>query len=204
MIELNNNQKIIVAVILTIIILVIGYYILDITQNNDIEIIENTEQANEKTENIVENISEIIVHIAGAVENEGIRKLPENSRIADAIEGAGGLTSDANINKINLAQKIYDGQKIYIPYNSEDENILEQQVIIEQNEVNIQTTDNLVNLNTATQTELEMLPGIGTSTASKILEYRKENGYFTKKEDIQNVSGIGESKYQTIKDKITI
>lgn len=209
MIELNNKQKIIIAIILTIILLVIGYYIWDITQNNS-EIIEDYDEQNiediEDNTKISQN-TEIIIHIAGAVENEGIQKLPENSRVADAIEAAGGLTSDANVNCINLAQKIADGQKIYIPFNNEEETSVEKM-----SEVNIQepvqiidnTTEKLVNINTATQTELETLSGIGTSTATKIINYRKENGKFKSIEDIKNVSGIGESKYENIKNNITI
>lgn len=209
MIELNNKQKIIIAIILTIILLVIGYYIWDITQDNS-EIIEDYDEQN--IEEIEDNIkisqsTEIIIHIAGAVENEGIQKLPENSRVADAIEAAGGLTSDANANCINLAQKIADGQKIYIPFNNEEETSVEKM-----SEVNIQepvqiiddTSEKLVNINTATQTELETLSGIGTSTATKIINYRKENGKFKSIEDIKNVSGIGENKYENIKNNITI
>ena len=216
MIELNKNQKIIAAVVVVIILLVIIYYIWDITQNSEDEIIADLQDIsveNVNTENIQNNTNEaIIVHVAGAVENEGIQKLPENSRVADAIEAAGGLTIDANVNNINLAQKIIDGQKIYIPNNSENEEIEGSQTIVE-NPVTMSDNSSystntilsdLVNINTATQTELEMLPGIGPSTASKIISYRNENGKFKSIEDILNVSGIGDSKYSQIKDKITI
>lgn len=207
MIELNKNQKIIIIVILILIIFVIIYYIWDTTQNSGIEEIEEIQE--ESIENKgMQNISsqEIIVHVAGAVENEGIQKLPENSRISDAINAAGGLTSDANSKNINLAQKVSDGQKIYIPNNTEDEEIVEQSSIINNATSNIGFSENNepVNINTATQTEFETLPGIGPTTASKIISYRKENGNFKTIEDIQNVSGIGESKYSQIKDRITI
>ena len=200
MIDLNNKQKIILVAILIAIILIVGYYIWSITQNSEYEIIEE-DTSQEKLENISNSLStEIIVHIAGAVENEGIQKLPENSRVADAIEAAGGLTSDANTKNINLAQKILDGQKIYIPTITEETS---EEIIQNSEETTNIFETGLVNINLATQTELETLPGIGPSTASKIISYRNENGKFNQIEDIQNVSGIGESKYNQIKDRIT-
>lgn len=127
------------------------------------------------------------MHIAGCVIEEGIVKLKEGDRIADAIERAGGITSDADISKVNLAYKLKDGQKIYIPSNIEEDNI----TIITQGGAgvigeDVETSDK-VNINTATQTELETLSGIGPSTASKIIEYRIQNGEFSDVEDIKNV-----------------
>ena len=119
----------------------------------------------------------------------------------DAIDAAGGLTSDANTKNINLAQKIVDGQKIYIPTMDEDIN---EETIKNLEEASSIFETGVVNINLATQTELETLPGIGPSTASKIISYRNENGKFNQIEDIQNVSGIGENKYNQIKDRITI
>lgn len=205
MIELNKNQKIIILAILGVVTLVIGYYMFNTMQNQDEGEIKqniNLDIQNTQEQNVDKN-SEIIIHITGAVYNSGIKKLSENSRVADAIEAAGGLTSDANIKNINLAQKILDGQKIYIPSIDDDE-------IIEQTAVdNIKLNNGLfdtgiININTATQTELETLPGIGPSMASKIIEYRKENGSFKSIEDLKNVSGIGEAKYAQVKNKIMV
>lgn len=128
------------------------------------------------------------MHIVGCVIEEGIVKLKEGDRIADAIERSGGITSDADISKVNLAYKLKDGQKIYIPSNIEDG---EDVTIITQGGEgvvgeNIETSDK-VNINTATQTELESLSGIGPSTALKIIEYRIQNGEFSDIEDIKNV-----------------
>lgn len=205
MIELTKNQKIIILVILGIVALVIGYYMFGTMQNQEEEI--KNQNINLDIQNVqeqaVDKNSEIIIHVAGAVYNSGIKKLSENSRIADAIEAAGGLTSDANINNINLAQKIADGQKIYIPSINDDE-ITEQIIIQDTQENNSLFNSAIININTATQTELETLPGIGPSMASKIIEYRKENGSFKDIEDLKNVSGIGESKYAQVKNKITI
>lgn len=117
---------------------------------------------------------------------------------------AGGTTEIADITKVNLAYKVEDGQKIYIP-NIYDED--ENQTILQDNSniiiVNDEIEDsNLININTDSQTELETLSGIGPSTALKIIEYRKENGNFEKIEDLKNVPGIGEAKFENIRDNI--
>ena len=112
----------------------------------------------------------------------------------------GGLKENACLDDINLAYKLEDGMKIDIPTKQEkQENISTQNNIISNNKQNTK-----ININTATQTELETLSGIGASTALKIINYRKENGNFSSIEDIKNVSGIGESKYSSIKDSITV
>lgn len=154
----------------------------------------------EETEN-----SDIVVHILGCVQSPGIVKVPEGSRIIDVISSAGGATSDADFSKINLAYMVSDAQKIYIPSvndnlntvdyitDSAGENVLEQE-----------NNSSTVNINTASQTELEALPGIGPSTALKIIDYRTSNGKFKTIEDIMDVPGIGKSKFNSLKDYILI
>ncbi len=165
----------------------------------------------------------ILVHVSGAVNKEGVVELKADSRISDAIEKAGGIKEEASIEDINLAYKLEDGMKIHIPTkqekesnrNTKPENIAEQvteQYVItssgganqEGKEESSSTVQTKVNINTATQTQLETLPGIGPSTATKIISYRKEKGKFSKIEDIKEVSGIGDSKYNKIKDLISI
>ena len=163
----------------------------------------NEEAIIEKEKEEVEK-EKIIVHVTGCVENEGIVELEEGARIADAIENAGGATLDADMGKINLAYKLKDGQKIYVPSNIEKEEI---SLVTDEGE-GVQDaqgkTSGKVNINTATQTELETLSGIGPSMAQKIIEYRNKNGKFTDTEDIKNVPGIGDAKYSAIKDDIEI
>lgn len=190
-IELNKTEKIIIGVILTIVLAIIGFYIFQsLNQENSVEIVESNEVAEnlEQSENEInyqretknDKENKITVHVAGCVENEGVYQMKENSRVEDAIQQAGGLTSDANTKSINLAQKIQDGQKIYIP------SVIEKETTIEFNSPESQE-DEKVNINQATQTELETLPGIGPSTALKIIDYRKENGWFKTVEDLKNV-----------------
>lgn len=226
--DLTNKQKIILVIITAIIVFGGCYYIyskdsniID-TEDNDLKNLENIE-SNSTENNIEEQYSDamIIVHVSGAVNKEGIVELKVNSRIDDAIEKAGGLREDAYIDNVNLAYVLEDGMKIYIPNIKEKEKIKNEMqdentyvtntsgVKVEKSENNTNENSNKnsnkkVNINEATQSDLETLPGIGPSTASKIITYRKENGKFKSIEDIKNVSGIGDSKYNSIKDLISI
>lgn len=116
--------------------------------------------------------------------------LDYNSRIADAIDKAGGTTDIADLNKVNLAYELKDGQKIHIPsiYDEEVTTYISDNAGENVLDTSLETTKEIININLATQTELESLPGIGESTASKIVEYRTKNGKFKTIEDIMNVS----------------
>lgn len=207
------NKKVIIVIIAATIILILIHEKLikneDFIETNiDLNIMQTEENVIED-----ENSGKIIIYITGEIQKEGVYELKENSRVLDAIEIAGGLKENANIEDINLAQILEDESKIYIP-NKNDENIKNDN----QNNIdNISknTTETIkkdgtiiksekININTASQTELETLPGIGPSTALKIVNYRKEKGKFKNIEDIKNVSGIGESKFSKIKDLIKI
>lgn len=207
-----NKKVIIVIIAATIILILIHEKLIKnedfIETNTDFNIMQTEENVIED-----ENSGKIIIYITGEIQKEGVYELEENSRVLDAIEIAGGLKENANIEDINLAQILEDESKIYIP-NKNDENIKNDN----QNNIdNISknTTETIkkdgtiiksekININTASQTELETLPGIGPSTALKIVNYRKEKGKFKNIEDIKNVSGIGESKFSKIKDLIKI
>lgn len=172
----------------------------------------------------------ILVHVDGAVNNPGIIELKENSRICDAIEKAGGITEDANLKNINLAFFLEDGMKIFIPTNNKekgeinmdenneinnnvDENILDNlEYVTEEsggtsleafsNGKNNNSNNKRININTANESELSSLPGIGEATALKIINYRNENGKYNSIDDLKNVKGIGENKFENIKDFI--
>ena len=196
------NKKTIIYIIIVICVILV-YYLFTRKE----EYVENININMTSEENIEKN--KIIIYITGAIKNEGIYEIEENSRIADSIEIAGGLREDANIEDINLAYVLEDGMKIHIP--SINENINEIQdntneyITKENGDTKISNNSNeKININTATQTELETLPGIGPSTALKIVDYRKENGKFNTIEDIKKVNGIGENKFAKIKDLIKI
>jgi competence protein ComEA len=150
----------------------------------------------------------IVVHVSGAVIKPGIYYLQNNSRVQDALEAAGGLLPEANPHSMNLAAFIRDGERIWVPYHSSaDEQPRSYDPANpsspgEQN--NNSFINGLLNINTATQAELEKLPGIGPITAGKIITYRQNNGPFTCIEDIQKVSGIGIATFETIQPLITV
>lgn len=213
--NLSQKQKIIVTVIAIAVLIGIISFIYNKNQTKDDTILENDILiTNTSTNNnLVENESAkdlVVVHITGSVTNPGIVKLSEGSRIEDAIQAAGGLTENADISKVNLAYVLDDGIKIKIPSITDDD-IGDEDIINEESGENIIENDTTssknnksININKATETELETLPGIGASLASRIVEYRKQNGNFSSIEDIKNVSGIGDSKYLNIKDFITV
>lgn len=141
----------------------------------------------------------IVVHITGAVPRPGVYALPKGARVQDVISAAGGFLAEAEKTNINLAALVEDGEKLDIPFIEGASPVLatpEESVVV--------TTTELVNINIASQSELESLPGIGPTTAAKIIEYREANGPFLSIEDIINVSGIGPGTYERIKDLITV
>jgi len=141
----------------------------------------------------------IVVHITGAVPRPGVYALPEGARIQDGISAAGGFLAEADKSTINLAELLEDGEKLDVPFIEGASPVLGTPLP----EV-ITTTTELININTATAAELDTLPGIGPTTAQKIIEYRDQNGPFINTEDIINVSGIGPGTYERIKDLITV
>lgn len=212
--NLNKKQKIIIITVMSIVVIGI-YYIykkqkddFTIIESNMIETIDNQTQNEQIDEKESKNEQNIKVHVSGAVNNPGVVELKVNSRINDAIDSAGGLKSDAYIDEINLAYILEDGMKIYIPNVNEKEQETKgnSSYIVSASETKKEEQINKkkININTASQDELETLPGIGPSIAVKIINYRKENGKFESIEDIQKVNGIGDSKFNNIKDFIDI
>mgnify|MGYP003292000907 CR=1 FL=1 len=174
-----------------IVLTLIGYIIMP---KNEVVIDLSEHNIGESGEKKKEDL--LFVHIEGAIKEPGVKQVPKGTRIFEIIAIAGGELKDADVSKINLASIVKDEQKIYIPFK-----------IIETNENNTKNTSiksDIVNINSATADELQKLEGIGPAMANKIIQYREEVGYFSSIEDIQNVTGIGESKYSKIKEKITI
>jgi len=207
--NLNKNQRIILISIVVCMLLVIGYYIMQRTRRHDTLIMDFTsENTQMPTYNTSEEEEVIIVHITGEVRYSGIIYLIEGGRIADAIERAGGTTLNADLSQVNLAYMLSDGQRVYIPHIA-DEETRKEDIVTEGNAENIIIGGNngrtrLININRASQTELETLTGVGPSTALRIIEHRRENGYFRNIEEIKNVSGIGEARFEAIRNHITI
>lgn len=147
-----------------------------------------------------------VVHVCGAVKQEGVYSLPVGSRITDAVAAAGGFSEAADVTFHNLAAKVDDGEKIYVPTIEETKTLsVTERVnrVTGQKEEN-GTPDGIVNLNTAGKEELMTLDGIGESRAESILHYRQKTGPFQKIEELKNISGIGDAMFERIRDRITV
>jgi competence protein ComEA len=150
----------------------------------------------------------IAVHIIGAVPRPGLYQFPKGARVQDAIDAAGGLLADADDSSLNLASLLEDGQQLNIPFGAGAEPVFTTPIPSGEEVFPTQSSGessaDLVDINNATLEELDALPGIGPTTAQKIIDYRTENGPFNQIEDIMNVSGIGPATFENIKDLITV
>ncbi len=155
-----------------------------------------------KEEEVVEK--KIYVHVDGAILNPGIKEISEGTRLFELIELSGGELEDADLSRLNLSSILKDEQKIVIPYKVEEVIQETNNIVSKSNVVSINNSTFPININYASLLELQKLSGIGPAMATKIINYRDENGLFNSIEDIKNVSGIGEAKFNKIKDDITI
>lgn len=146
---------------------------------------------------------QICVHIGGCVLNPGICYLRQGSRIADAVEAAGGMSEDAAVDAINLAKILNDGEQVIVQSKSD---LMQQQTEAPaiDSAVQPQTGSGKININTASSSELQTISGIGQSKAEKIIEYREKSGPFKSIEDLTNISGIGEKTLESIKEYICV
>jgi competence protein ComEA len=158
----------------------------------------------------------ITVHVAGAVKNPGVYRLTSSARVVDAVASAGGALGSADLESINLAQTITDTEQIYIPIKKVSRprvttapRLRPQRItpttapVIAGEGAGAQPT-RLINLNAATASELDALPGVGPSTAKAIIAYRTKKGLFSKVEDLLNVQGIGPAKLAALRDQVTV
>lgn len=205
----NKNKFKIIMIIVILIVLLAIYFTINNNEETYEDIYINSQALEENIINIsdIQETEKIKIHIIGEVNNVGIYELDVGSRIQDAILAASGATENADLNKVNLAYELEDGQKIKIPsifdeeiayiYNNSGENVIIDDEISSSNLLRI-------NINKANSEELQKINGVGPSLAEKIITYREENGKFRSVEDLKNVSGIGERKYEAIKEYITI
>lgn len=168
---------------------------------------EEIVQGEEKTVTDIEEAEKseeriLFVHICGQVELPGVYCLEEESRITDLIELAGGFTADAARDYINLAQKLSDGQKIYIPSLDEvtENDLLSENGSAEQLNGALQK----ININSANKDTLMTLTGIGEAKAEAIIQYREKNGGFESIEELKQIEGIKDGVFNKIKDEIEI
>ena len=135
----------------------------------------------------------MVVYVTGEVVNPGVYTLsPTSDRVADAIKAAGGFTEYADVDSINQAEVLTDGQQIRVPAIGESPSLADP------------AEGSLIDINTASLERLQTLAGIGPVKAQAITDYRQGNGPFARIEDIVNVQGIGEATFESIKDRITV
>lgn len=176
---MKDKTKYIFAGIAFAILTVIGYFMMPKTE--------------ETLESKAEESNDIYVHIDGQIKEPGLKKVKYGTRLYELIEEAGGETEEADLSRINLATVLTDEQKVVIPAK-----------ITVSDDTSSETKSGLVNINTASKEKLMKLNGIGEGMAERIIKYRQDNGYFNSIDDLKNVSGIGESKFNGLKDEITI
>ena len=209
----DKKDKIIYGLIVSVVILLTNFiYSNDVGgffyNENRISLIDQDKLEGNKIDDSLDVEDESInnsikkVYISGEINNPGVYEIREEQRLEDLIKEAGGLTNEADDRNLNLAQRLEDQMKIYIP-NINEENLLEN-TDRNQEALPVSNTDSsLVNINTANKDELMSLPNIGDKRADSIIEYRKSQK-FEKIEDIKNVTGIGEKYYEALKDLITV
>jgi competence protein ComEA len=142
----------------------------------------------------------MVIYITGEVVSPGLYYLSPGSRIVDAVDAAGGLTDSAETQSLNLAQLLTDGIQIKVP------GLIENNLAApgDTEQPGAQTEIALININTASQVELDVLPEIGPHLAGEIIAYRQVNGPFVSIDDILNVSGVGSATYDAIRNLITV
>lgn len=148
----------------------------------------------------------VVVHVAGQVNSPGVVHLEAGARVADAVAAAGGLTAQADPNLVNLARVVQDAEQIYVPALGEELQVVPGSELQEeqaQGTPDLAPTG-LININTATEAQLQDLPGIGPALAGRIVAWRTQNGPFSGPTDLLSVSGIGPSVMSKIQELITV
>lgn len=203
----KRKDKIILGLIIIIVALFANNYVKNNEDNQLDSQISLLDTSNDKlsaeNEDREIEIDEMKAYISGEINNEGVYDFKDGDRLEDLIKKAGGLTENADSKDLNLAMKLEDEMKIYIPsiyeVSSDDASDTRQIITSDSKDSN----KDKININKASKEELMSLPNIGDKRADSIIEYRETNK-FENIEDIKNVNGIGEKFYQSLKDLITV
>jgi len=146
---------------------------------------------------------DLLVHIAGAVEDPGVVQVAEGSRVVDALDAAGGPAAEADLDRLNLAAPVVDGQRVHVPIVGED-----SPTVVNGDggtgQASAAPTPGPVPLNTATAAELETLNGVGPATAAAILDFRDRNGPFATVDGLLDVPGIGPAKLENLRSQVAV
>lgn len=188
---LTTRQQIGLAVLLFFFLSGLGFYYY-LSLPKPLKLVQTDEEKPQFKKTLYER--KIAVHVGGEVKKPGVYYFPAGKRVIDAVSAAGGAKKGADLDAINLARQLRDGEKIIIPARNAPTS--HPSVDSDQSK--------LLNLNTASQEELESLPGIGETLAQRIIEYREKNEGFQKVEELRNIEGIGKKKFYQIKDLVTV
>lgn len=150
----------------------------------------------------------VVVHVSGAVERPGLVELPAGARVDDAVQGAGGVTPEADLAAVNLARGLVDGEQIHVPEPGESPPVAlgdsDGGELAADGASGGADSDGPIDLNTAGPRELEELSGVGPAIAQRIIDHREKNGPFRSVDDLLEVSGIGPATLEKIRDQITV
>lgn len=210
MFNLSNQEKITIILLLIVIIIGGGIVLYKNIKSEEKITINRASVISENNPAIQKEVPPLIIHITGAVKNPGVYQLKSTDRVVDAVKIAGGATEEANLDAINLAALLKDGQKIIVPPRIYNENGEEINKNIDNNAGAMYSSSSSgsisgkININTANAIMLQSLPGIGPVLSERIIEYRNQNGFFGVIDDIKDVSGIAEKKYEGIRDLICV
>lgn len=217
MIQLDRKQQLVIILLVGVILFGGGYRFAQMKER----VAEESKPALEAASD--NKAKELLVHVAGAVAKPGVYQLPQGSRVIDAVNKA-GPAAEAELDALKLASPVTDGQTIYVPLKSPTQagsttsgsspgspvssaagtgrNAFTSQTGVKPS--GAATVTGLVDINTADQSQLDTLPGVGPSLAQRIIQYREINGPFKAIEDLKNVSGIGDKNFEKLKDRIAV
>lgn len=210
MIYITRTQKSIIAVIVLMLVIISGTIYIRQEKATEIglgEVAEIKETAAPAPTEVQAEIkpAEISVYICGCVNSPGVVKVKEGTRLDEAVELVGGAKEEADLNAVNLAYRLIDEDMIYIPKKGEKLQGTSKTIHGVNTVKNItENKPGKVNINTAGEKELDTLDGVGPATAKAIMQYRDQKGPFKSIEDIKKVKGIGETKFNNMKDSITV
>lgn len=187
-----------------VVLLAVIFGLLSFAHTTPIEVVEPSTSEQPASEGVNSSAASetILVHVAGAVLSPGVYELTQGSRVNDAINASGGFAENADSAALNLARVLSDGEQLLVPLVGEAS--AAGASVAQTGQAQGQSSGGKVNINTAGVSELDSLPGIGESTAQKIVDDRTQNGPFASVEDLKRVSGIGDKKYAALEDYICI
>ena len=201
---LKKNKKYVfsILIVISLILIVVWYFFrqqLSTNDTQDIRLLENRKEQEQSTETLEESSKLFYVDVKGAVNKPGIYQIKESMRVWDVVQLAGGVKESAETKTVNFAAKVSDQMVIYIPIKGEESIDSTQETAKDSKQLS-----DKINLNLASEAELQTLTGIGQKKAQEIVKYREENGGFKEIEEIKKISGIGEKTFEKLKESICV